>query len=927
MDTLLPESDLFPNLKKDVHLLGELLGKVITEQASEMDFELVEKIRMLAKRTRSPENITAKNDLFDFINQLEDQDLTLLARAFGQFLNLINISENTENARVFRKNDCSYDTADPQANIENKNTHIMPGSPELLFPYLLNQAEEKITPEELYEQVCKLKISLVLTAHPTEIKRRTLIDQYHQIAVLLDTQDRTRLTSNEKISIRNQLHAIITAIWQTDEIRRYRPTPQQEAKWGLAVIEKVLWRAIPSYMRRLNQALLNYTQRKLPLDAAPIKIGMWMGGDRDGNPNVTAKVTEEVLLLNRWMAADLLTKDIDQLIQILSMRTASHKILEIIAEYPQKNHPENNPENNPKNYQGVHEPYRSFLRPLRDKLARTRSYCEALLKKSSTKEGLLSFGPIIDDIDQLLGPLALCRQSLLENKGEAIAQGFLQDVITRLHVFGLSLAKLDIRQESSEHSTALSILTKYLGMGEYDQWLEEEKIEFCLFELNNPRPLLPLDLKFEGLAQEVIDTFRVIARTHPEALGAYVISMTKSASDILEVMLLQKICGVEEPMPVVPLFETLDDLNHAPQIMRSLFESRAYLEKIQYEQEIMIGYSDSGKDAGKLAASWAQYKAQEALSELAEKFGVTLTFFHGRGGSIGRGGAPVRDAVLSQPPGSVNGRMRVTEQGEVIDQKFGMPATARHNLMLYTTSVLEASLLPPPKPSAPWRSLMEKMSETSCQAYRNIVKDQEDFVRYFRAVTPEPELGRLMIGSRPAKRKISGGVESLRAIPWMFAWTQTRLILPAWLGVGEALSEAIQLDQLDILKNMLSHWPFFFSMLDLLHMVLIKADENIAALYDFYLAPAELKNYGAHLREKLIHTRQLLSQILSDSIESKKMEQLRHALVLRSAYVAPLNMIQIEVLRRIKTLGDNPILSEALMLSLGGISAGMKNTG
>jgi len=894
------------HLKHNVHLLGEILGQVITEQSSHAEFELIEKIRELSKKTRLHEDAQAEQELFKIIHSLKDAELCFLARAFGQFLNLANLAESTELARTIRHKENSKLHSSSEIHLgqldnSSDSLDILPGSPEILFPEILRKTG--ISQKELFEQVCALKISLVLTAHPTEVKRRTLIRQYHKISELLDNQDRTALTPNEKKSIQNQLYQLITAIWQTDEIRRHRPTPQQEAKWGFAVIEKILWRAIPSYMRRLDSALFNNTGYHLPLDSTPIRMGMWMGGDRDGNPNVTHQVTEDVLLLGRWMAADLFLKDTDELIQDLSMQNCNLKLRELVGE--------------------TNEPYRVYLRSLKELLINTRTYCEAQLKHLEINNTL----PILKDIEQLLAPLELCRQSLLECKGRAIAQGHLQDMITRAHIFGLNLAKLDIRQESIEHSGALSQITKALGMGEYENWLEEEKIEFCIQELKNPRPLLPYHLKLEGLNLDVINTCKVIARTNPDYLGAYVISMAKSASDILEVMLLQKICGVEEPMPVVPLFETLDDLENAPKIMRSLFESPAYCQRIKNHQEIMIGYSDSGKDAGKLAASWAQYQAQAALSELAEKFGIELTFFHGRGGSAGRGGAPVRDALLSQPPGSVNGRMRITEQGEVIEQKFGMPILARHNLMLYTTSVLEATLLPPLKPKPEWLEVMNLMSEKSCEAYRKVVKEQADFVRYFREVTPEQELGRLMIGSRPAKRKASGGVESLRAIPWMFAWTQTRLILPAWLGVGEGIQEAIHQGDLNILKQMLSQWPFFFSLMDLLHMVLTKVDAHIAALYDQELAPAELKSYGEGLRQKLLETRQAIELVIGQTKESQKMDKFREALFLRNAYVNPINLIQIEVLKRIKTLGDNPDLSEALMLSLTGISAGMKNTG
>lgn len=879
-------------LKDNIKNLGDILGQVIEEQMGRECFNLVESIRQLSKEARDPDSTIDYTVLAYEIEQLNDGQLNLLSRAFGQFLNLANIAESLQEARDIRSRDC-----------ENCIDFLAAGSPETLFPHLIHN--ENIQMGTLAEAIKKLSITLVLTAHPTEVKRRTLIDKYNRISRLLENQDRIQLTPNERVSVKNQLHSLITSIWLTDEIRRERPTPEREAKWGLAIIEKTLWQAIPSFMRRLDNAMKCHTFQDLPLHCTPIRISSWMGGDRDGNPNVTSDVTRRVLLLNQWMGVDLFIRDINVLIQNLSMQDTSSEFDDLAGWLGE-----------------TKEPYRVLLRECRERLT---------AKKAKLKEALdhnQSYIETSDTLstDDLLDTLYTCYNSLCWVDGEAIANAELKDTIMRAKVFGLSLVKLDIRQESSCHTDVIAAIFEQLNIADYQALTEDQRIKLLLQELNNPRPLLTPDLKLVGLSEEVLKTAQVIAESNPESLGSYIISMTQSASNILEVMLLQKICFVETPMPVVPLFETLDDLENAPAIMALLFSHETYLNKIDHYQEVMIGYSDSGKDAGKLAATWAQYVAQDKLSDIAKKHKVTLTFFHGRGGSAGRGGMPVRDALLSQPPGSINGRMRTTEQGEVIEQKFGLPVIARHNIMLYATSVLEATLCPPPAAKPEWIDLMNTMSTTSCQAYRDVVRHQKDFVRYFREVTPEQQLGRLMIGSRPAKRKQDGGIESLRAIPWMFAWTQTRLILPAWLGMAEALNEAIQNEHLPMLENMLKEWPFFFVLIDVLDMVLTKTDALIAECYDNALASNDLKQYGEKLREKLQDTHVVLQKLVNNTETSEKLANLRKAVKYRNPYVDPINLIQVEILKRLKNT-DNACLTDALMLTMTGISAGMKNTG
>ncbi|HNN29883.1 MAG TPA: phosphoenolpyruvate carboxylase, partial [Agitococcus sp.] len=441
--------------------------------------------------------------------------------------------------------------------------------------------------------------------------------------------------------------------------------------------------------------------------------------------------------------------------------------------------------------------------------------------------------------EQLLQPLLLCYESLISCNMADIAHDELANIIRRVACFGLQLLKLDIRQESTRHKDALNAITDYLQLGDYQEWNETQRREFLLQELNNPRPLLPRHLKTQADSlinqapvQEVLATFKMLAQQPSESLGAYVISMAKQASDVLAVMLLQKEAEIAQPMRVVPLFETLADLNNAAKCLDELLSIDWYKQAINGHQEVMIGYSDSAKDAGFLTANWAQYRAQEELTVVAKQHGIKLTLFHGRGGSISRGGAPTHQALLSQPPESVQGKIRVTEQGEMIRFKFGMQGIALRNLELYAAATLEATLLPPPAAKAEWRELMTRMTQTSLAVYKETVHGEPEFIRYLRTVTPELELQMLPLGSRPARRQMNGGIESLRAIPWVFAWTQVRLMLPAWLGTGRALSHAMRDGYTPVIKDMREHWPYFQTLLDMLEMVLAKADSAIAAHYE-----------------------------------------------------------------------------------------------
>ncbi|UQI32224.1 phosphoenolpyruvate carboxylase [Pseudomonas bijieensis] len=875
-------TDIDARLREDVHLLGELLGNTIREQYGDTFLDKIEQIRKGAKADRRG---SVDAELSASLNQLSEDELLPVARAFNQFLNLANIAEQYQ--LIHRREE-----SQPQ-----------PFEARVLPELLARLRAEGHGAEALARQLGRLEIELVLTAHPTEVARRTLIQKYDAIAAQLAAQDHRDLTSAERAQIHERLQRLIAEAWHTEEIRRTRPTPVDEAKWGFAVIEHSLWQAIPNYLRKADQALHAATGLRLPLEAAPIRFASWMGGDRDGNPNVTAAVTREVLLLARWMAADLYLRDVDQLAAELSMQHASEALRAQAGDSA--------------------EPYRAVLKQLRERLRATRNWAHASLT-AATPPG----ADVLQHNRELLDPLELCYHSLHQCGMGVIADGPLLDCLRRAVTFGLFLVRLDVRQDSTRHTAAMTEITDYLGLGRFEDWNEEQRISFLLEELNNRRPLLPAHFKPSADTAEVLATCREVAAAPAASLGSYVISMAGAASDVLAVQLLLKEAGVLRPMRVVPLFETLADLDNAGPVIERLLGLPGYRSRLQGPQEVMIGYSDSAKDAGTTAAAWAQYRAQERLVDICREQQVELLLFHGRGGTVGRGGGPAHAAILSQPPGSVAGRFRTTEQGEMIRFKFGLPDIAEQNLNLYLAAVLEATLLPPPPPTPQWRHLMDELAADGVSAYRAVVRENPQFVEYFRQSTPEQELGRLPLGSRPAKRR-AGGIESLRAIPWIFGWTQTRLMLPAWLGWETALSKALERGEGELLGQMRDQWPFFRTRIDMLEMVLAKADADIARSYDERLVEPGLLSLGAHLRDLLSQACSVVlgltgqSQLLAHSPAT--LEFIR----LRNTYLDPLHLLQAELLARSRQQdgAQGSPVEQALLVSVAGIAAGLRNTG
>ncbi|KGE77723.1 phosphoenolpyruvate carboxylase [Halomonas salina] len=879
--------DLHESLRDNVRILGDSLGRTIADDLGKDFVDRIETIRGLAKQGRQRE-ADSNRQLIDYLRGLPDSDLLPVTRAFNQFLNLANMAEQHYRARFRRVED------------------YKPGAQPVLGELLERARSEGHTPRKLVEALAGMRVELVLTAHPTEVIRRTLIQKYDAIDECLTIIESSTDYPERAARAHGRLEELISQAWHTDEIRHERPTPVDEARWGFAVIENSLWQAVPDFHRDLDNLLLDTAGERLPLDAAPIRFASWMGGDRDGNPNVTAKVTREVLLLGRWMAADLYSRDLEQLKAELSMWKANSALKAEVGD--------------------VAEPYRELIKRLLSKVEATRDWAQAQLD-GVNYDG----GPIIETRDQLYAPLLACYRSLCDVGLDTIANGVLLDTLRRVSVFGVTLTKLDLRQESTRHEQVMEELTDSLGLGHYRDWSEEQRQEFLLDELSSRRPLIPRRWECSAETREVIDTFRVIGSEHVEALGTYIISMAGQPSDVLAVALLMKEVGGEATLPIAPLFETLDDLNRAGDVIDRLLALPGYRRLIGDRQEVMIGYSDSAKDAGQLAAAWAQYRAQETLVEVCRRHDVDLTLFHGRGGTVGRGGGPAHAAILSQPPGSVNGSLRVTEQGEMIRFKFGQPDIALRSMEIYACAVLEASLLPPPAPEPAWREEMDRLAGVAHQAYVGVVREDPDFVPYFRSVTPETALGRLPLGSRPAKRRQDGGVETLRAIPWIFAWTQTRLMLPAWLGSGEAFAKRIQEPGgLEVLREMRDRWPFFGTYLDMLEMLLAKADVSIAAYYEQRLVdePA-LQALGERLRERFGRLNGAVLSILDQDELLESTPLIRQAVEVRNPYIDPLHGLQAELLQRNRD-ADGAIsgdLSRALMVTMAGIAAGLRNTG
>jgi len=876
----LPKEHIPERLRYRVHLLGDLLGETQAEQFGQDFVDKIEEIRGYAKQSRlNPGSHPVQ--LLGVLKNLHEDDLASVAKAFNQFLNLANIANDVE-------------TTSKGGQFESSHA---------LFEKLLQEGKSK---QEIADTVLNLRCELVLTANPTEITSRTLIQKYERIANLLDDIDETSFDQQQRV----ELKRLVAELWYTDQDRRELPIPQEEAKWGFAIIEHSFWYALPNVWRGLDDQLRQYTDQPLPIDFTPIKILSWMGGDRVGNTDVTAEVTREVLRLARWMAADLYLRDIEQLLSHLSMSQCSSKLAEMVG-YTSS------------------EPYRVVLRALRERLISTRLWTSAEEQPFSDN--------LVLEVEDLYRPLYACYESLHDCGMGIIADGLLKDTLIRVACFGIHLVDIDIRESSYKHTRLLDELTRYLELGSYMSWSESERQSFLLAELQNNRPLIPESWQPTEESTEVLLTLFLLAEVEAEGVANYVISMTRNPSDVLAVILLLRKCGLEKRLQVVPLFETLEDLDNASWTLERLFHIPWYFQYIEGRQQVMIGNSDSAKDAGQMAAAWLQYRAQEELVDRCNKYGVQLTLFHGRGGSMVRGGGSTHQAILSQPPGSVNGGVRVTEQGEMIRSKYGSPTLALMNLDLVISATIEATLMPPAGAREDWRRMMDQLADTARMEYDRVIQDNADFADYFNQGTPEKELTRLAFGGGSSHiqndddpdQQERTSIENLPAIPWILAWTQKRLMLPAWLGADKALEEFKKLGKLPLLQEMLDEWPFFNAQINMLERVLAKSDMEISSYYDEVLVDQNLHAMGVLFREKLVQLIHLINELKRQDALLESEQQMNAMLAIRNTYTDPLHFLQVESLSRSRNQKQESKtrLDEVLLETIVGIAASMRNTG
>lgn len=879
-----PAKDL--PLRDDIQLLGNLLGEVLKEIEGKAFFQKIEKIRSRSKNLRSDKGVQA-NGLKTLLKGTPHRQYPKIVQAFGFFLQLANMAEQHHRNR--RRLDYLRSKKFEPQNLSIEHT----------FQKL---KKERMPKNKVKEALSNLDINLVLTAHPTEIRSAETIQNFKEIVSFLKKLDREDLNEWEREKSIQSLKGIIKRAWLTDQTTRSKPSPLEEAKSALAHLEQVVWHSLPKFQQHLSLLYRKEFGEDLPLESCPIRFSSWMGGDRDGNPNVTHLVTREILAYQRYSAADLYMQELKLLYSELALNSANQKIKRMAKNQAQ--------------------PYRIILKGLIEKFGHTKAYFDPRNPDASEH---ISFVP--KNVDEILEPLKAMYESLISIGAKEVAEGRLKDLVCRLNSFGLGLAKLDLRQDASEHLKVMDAYTRFLGEPLFSQREEKDKILFLKKERQRKKKINFEDFIQDGMELEIIRTLELVNELGAECFGTYVISHTCSASDMLVVQFFMDNLGMSQRLPVAPLLESIEDLKNAPLILQSYLAFPGMRKKLAGKMEVMIGYSDSSKDGGKVAASWNLFKAQEDLVKLFKKEKIHLTLFHGRGGTVGRGGGPTYLAIGSQPPGSIQGSLKVTVQGEMIHSKFGLEGIAERNLDVYFSATLMQTLVKPKPVPKIYREVMEFLADKSEEFYRSIVWKHPEFVSYFQQVTPIREMEHLKIGSRPSKRKKQGGVESLRAIPWVFSWTQNRLILPSWLGLGQGLYQTKKKFGWDILQEMDEEWGFFANTMDLLEMVLAKSEMNIFAHYEQELSSQGLDSVSDLIFKDYGHSVRGILRITDHSSLLNHYSVLKRSINVRNPYVDPIHIIQVEVLKKLRSSPKNADLIKTLLLTFSGIAAGMRNTG
>ena len=899
------------DLSETVRLLGELLGKVISAEESPQLFELEERIRALAKARRAGD-AQAAGPLAAEVAALPLDGARGVAAAFALYFNLVNVAEEGYRVQALRQ--------------RQRDLYPNPIG-ETIADAIGLLKQRGVTGDQLAALLERLHIELVLTAHPTEAKRRTILSKLQRVGQGLRRLDSADLLPHEREEVLNAVRAEITALWLTDHARTSKPSVTDEVRTGLYFIGEVFWDVLPRLYADLDQALeQHYPQLRSP--ARWLTLASWIGGDRDGNPFVTAEVTAETLRLHRGLAIE-------------QHRTALHDVARRFSLSARRMPP-------PATLQA----WLDSRRPLPDHVAfleqryagepyrLTLSLLAADLEHASQERmrmRLLENTPhtariTLSDLTQPVDLIAAATPRVL-------AHYPLQVVQQQLNIFGLHTARLDIREDSSRLTATLGEILRALNIDTaFERSDDAARARNALRLLMEPAPQLAENPGITPETAETWATFRLMARAKhiygQQLLGPFIISMAHGPADVLTVLLLAHWTGCADGLHIAPLFETLDDLSRAPRILTELFALDVYREHLSgchNAQTIMIGYSDSNKDGGYLAANWALYRAQESIAQVCREHGIKLTLFHGRGGSVARGGGPANRAIRAQPPGTIEGRFRMTEQGETIASKYGNPDLAHRHLEQLASAVLLASAPIDPVAIPPdWRAAMDRLSQAAWRAYRSLVYDTPEFLGYWRVATPIDEISRLRIGSRPTTRRGSAlKLEYVRAIPWVFSWMQSRFNLPGWYGLGAALSE----QSVALNGEMYEQWPFFRALLDNAEMSLLKADLDIAALYS-QLAPDQAVAQPLFDRVRAEYDR-TVEAVLRATQHANLMDSdpiIQRSIQLRNPYVDPLNYIQVDMLRRLRALHDQDgaeaeALREVIVMTINGIASGLRNTG
>ena len=920
-------------LRSTIRFLGNLLGETIIEQEGQAIFELEEEIRNMAKIWRADGDLSTFQEKLDgMLHTLIDEPRKAHAvlKAFTIYFQLINIAEEQQRIYILR---------DRARRAHEQNVPV----PETIAHGLRRLSEEGLSAHEVRELLQGLYIMPVFTAHPTESKRRTILLKLKEIADALYEMGYHSLLPTEEDVLVQRIRENIVLLWQSDETRDRRPTVMDEVREGLYYYEATLFRLTPIIYRELTRALAEvYPGEQFELPTA-LRFGSWIGGDRDGNPFVTIATTEEALREHKETILKLYNIEVDKLYNNLSVAQTRVTVSDALTESIALDFTLVPPSEVEVLERFRLEPYRQKLIMMFRRLRATRA--ENDIPWRNRNQDAPSNPRAYATAQEFLDDLRLISESLCANQGQRLAEGRLADLIRAVEVFGFHLATLDIRQHAERHRQAMAeIIEHYHLVDNYVQMPEAERVELLSKEILNQRPITAR-LTFSPETNQTVDLFRLVRRARQEmgehAIEAYIISMTTEVSNLLEVLLFARDADLFGAIDVVPLFETIDDLLAAPEIMTGLFANEAYRQHLAARgnrQQIMIGYSDSNKDGGYLRANWMLFQAQRNLARTCDEHGVQLTLFHGRGGTLGRGGGPTNRAILAQPQESVRGRIKITEQGEVLSSRYDETELAhRHLEQLFNAVLLSSGRRPYYAQEQDWAAVMEELSQTAYAKYRTLV-EKPSFVRYFHEATPIDHVDQLNIGSRPARRKKTEAITDLRAIPWVFAWTQSRVNLPSWYGVGSALftwltatnNDQVHPERLATLRQIYGSWPFFRTVLDNVQVGLGKADIHIAQLYASLTSPELQAEIFADLAAEFERTRAMLLQITQNKELLDNEEWLQRSIRLRNPYVDPLNYIQVAFLRELRkgtAVANREQLQAGVSLSVNGIAAGLQNVG